>query len=132
MKFKVVVSAVECNLVASGRFPKSAKGALIESIKKWQCLVRFLASRKAAPSPLPPFFDGGPTTCACCNLFNDLNEPLCLDCPVQKFSGFAACDMTPYEEWETASSQFNEGDMLNAARAEVKFLKRVLRNLDQL
>ena len=97
--------------------PKTLK-ALKGSIKKWEGIVA------------GDVIDEGYKNCPLCQLFSQRNEMLsCEGCPVSEKTGVDACQKSPYEEWDKAEGQFHTADnpkRLRAAKAELRFLKRLL------
>jgi hypothetical protein len=94
----------------------TAISALKLSIKKWQFIVKWKEAHRGQL-----LRDGGTTTCACCRKYFH-QEPSCFGCPIKNYTGFSACGYTPYTEYEATHK-------IGDARAEVEFLKSVLKQL---
>ena len=98
-------------VVTRGEFPTTRKGAIRESIRKWEFIVNAIEEGKPAPDSYADF-------CALCNLYYG---NMCAGCPVSEATGDAYCSSSPHE-WYT----FNARDWrtkLAAAVAEVEFLQ---------
>lgn len=80
--FEIVSEGSGSRLVYRGKSPKSARGALNLSIRKWQ----FIADHPG------PYSDGGGTTCGLCMLYRFD----CDKCPVGVYTGSEFCCETPY------------------------------------
>lgn len=75
----------------------------------------------------------GPEYCPCCMswriTFSDgIN---CSGCPIKEFTGFDACDLTPYEEVRLSKFGGDDEVFFSAVQKEIDFLTSVLNNLKQ-
>jgi len=94
---------------AEGKWPKTKKEALRESIRKWEFLVKHSS-----------ISCGGRNSCACCMLSDSISGKLdCLRCLIAD-AGHRECSETPYEDYD-------DNPKKKFAVAEVKFLKSLLR-----
>lgn len=106
-------------VAAEGDWPKTKKGALNESIRKWEWLVRGLEEGYIEIVP-----ETGGETCALCELYTGVDvEENCRGCPVMKKTGLAQCKDTPFWDYHKLRDTYSILDALDAAKAEVKFLK---------
>lgn len=92
----------------------TGKNALPLSIAKWEVVVDYLER-------MGHIIDNGMSfTCACCQL-----RVSCSKCPVGK-EGYMNCGKTPYQDYISAQKENNFLGALQAARAEVEFLKSLM------
>lgn len=106
-------------LVARGPWPKTERGALNASIRKWRTIADWLAAH-----PGQTLDNGDGDTCALCQLHHRNNFPkvcCCDSCPVYAATGKPGCKGTPYENYVLGIRP------LAAARDEVEFLKGLCR-----
>lgn len=103
-----------------GEWPKTKKGALNESIKKWKQLVVYMEEDKN-DKPYAAI-----NSCALCQIYYDRStiggwmNSECKGCPVAESTGEGECGRTPYIAYINAD---NHGQALRAARREVRFLE---------
>lgn len=100
--------------------PASLAVAMQASWAKWRTLAAVLSVRDGR---IP--HDGGPGTCELCSLFLTSGIPRCYGCPIYKHTGRPYCIGTAYARYCKAQKDGNSEKALVAARAEVRFLKRV-------
>lgn len=106
-------------IIAEGKWPKTKRGALNESIKKWKELVLHLENNDSIP-------EATVESCALCQLYYDFDtleswgKSECKGCPVAEKTGKGECTSTPFiDYYET----YIHGKALRAARREVRFLE---------
>jgi len=91
---------------------------LIEaSLKKWETIVNWLQE-----NPGLVLWDGGASTCPLCARFSN-----CEDCPIAKTAS-DFCEGTPYQDYLEARSRRDAAKASASAKAEVKFLRELLKN----
>ena len=95
----------------------TARQALKLSIEKWQTIVEFLIKH-----PKRIIFDGSGDTCACCRR----SFARCDGCPIKIYTGNPYCTGTPYDDYIFWRIE-NNVEALKAAKAEITFLKKVLK-----
>lgn len=117
---KYTFSVRNDSLVVRGTLPKSRLAALKASICKWKRIVKHLKEDDAA---VPPW-DGGTETCGLCQIY--YNNRDCDDCPVSRKTGMGGCVGTPYHKYQEAKGYVDKTDGLEAAKAEMAFLKGLL------
>jgi len=128
-------SIIECDIVSKGKWPKSKKAALNESIRKWEWLVGELEGMDldgATPFPVPDH-----ESCALCYIYMPFSAPSsfdeCRGCPVFEKTSKKYCKGTPYyrflevmDNFSSSRSRANLREAINTAKSEVKFLQSLL------
>ena len=87
--------------------------ALRGSIAKWQAIVDGTGT------------DQGPKNCPLCQMFLK-GPPRCADCPVYEKTKVTGCGITPYDDFIFAEEDDDTAGMVDAAQAELAFLKSLL------
>ena len=109
MKFEVIDGVLK----AAGTWASSRKGAIRNSIKKWQAIVGYLEQHKDIPQNVHG------STCNLCVMNSIINGDAC---PVADMTGLYNCEGTPFNLYIDSETR---PEALRAARAEVLFLEAI-------
>lgn len=103
---------------AIGTWPKNPTEALIESIAKWEWIVKWMENNPGLPPP-----ETGSSECALCRLYIADD---CKGCPVKQKTRKTLCHGSPYDKYDDAVGQEAYYTALMQANREVTFLKSLL------
>jgi hypothetical protein len=104
---------------------KSAKQAIVHSIKKYQKLIAYMAEHKDNLDAYSKI-DLYDKTCACCNFFNNENSSGILVCPLAKTE--EPCEGACSDDWVIFKDYFEDYSLFNDAFASAK---RILKKLEK-
>lgn len=109
-----------------GQWPKTLKGSLMLSVRKWQVIVKEIERTKEL------LFDGNSDTCALCHWAESKHAAYsCRDCPIAEKTGQTNCIGTPYIKYHEIiyDEAGNYQEALKVAKAELKFLQKLYSKL---
>lgn len=121
-------------LAYKGMPPKTEKEALLLSLEKWQIINNYYeCGGKEILS------DGGISTCGCCMLFFSGGKDFCENCPIYNKTRKQYCYDTPYDDYaeiidnyensDEEEREFDAEEILKYAKAELKFLQGLFKEL---